>query len=87
MSTSEPSTPAQIAGDALPAPAATIAAQLVGPVRATAFWSAVALPLVYVSLLATGAAWEQPLLFCLLLALNGVAFLVGHDHEPGRTDA
>jgi hypothetical protein len=26
--------------------------------------------------------WEMPLTFCALLALNAVAFLVGHGHEP-----
>ncbi|WP_435119457.1 hypothetical protein [Halolamina sp. C58] len=84
MSTSEPSTPAQIAGDKLPRSALSAASSLLVPVRTAAFWSAVALPLVYLPLVATGAVWDQPLLFCALLALNAVAFLVGHDHEPTR---
>lgn len=81
MSTSEPSTP-PIGGDALPAPAAAAAATLLAPVRAAAFWSAVALPLVYLPLVATGAVWDRPLAFCALLALNAVAFVAGHGYDP-----
>lgn len=81
MSTSEPSTPAVIR-DALPAPAATVAASLVSPFRATAFWSAVVLPFAYLPLVATGAAWDRPLAFGVLLLLNVVAFLAGHGYDP-----
>jgi len=82
MSTSKPSPLAPINTGALLGPAATAAAWVLRPVRATAFWSAVALPLVYLPLIATGAVWKQPLAFCALLALNFVAFLVGHGHNP-----
>ena len=82
MSTSEPSTSAPIGGVELPRSAASAAASMFAPVRAAAFWSAVALPLAYVPLVATGAAWDLPLVFCALLALNALAFLVGHGHDP-----
>lgn len=81
MSTSEPST-SPLGGDALPGPAAAVAATLLGPVRAAAFWSAVALPLVYLPLVASGTVWDRPLAFCTLLALNVVAFLAGHGYDP-----
>jgi|AntRauTorckE6833_2_1112554.scaffolds.fasta_scaffold42079_2 hypothetical protein len=83
MATSEPST-LPFGGDALPAPAAAVAATLLAPVRAVAFWSAVALPFVYLPLIATGAVWDRPLVFCAMLLLNGVAFLAGHSHDPKR---
>lgn len=67
-----------ITGDALPDSAASVLA----PVRAVAFWSAVALPLAYLPLFATGAVWDLPLLFCALVVLNVAAFLVGHDYDP-----
>ena len=84
MSTSEPSTSVPIAGDKLPQSAVSAAASLLVPVRTAAFWSAVALPLAYLPLVATGAMWDLPLVFCALLVLNAVAFLVGHGHEPRR---
>lgn len=83
MSTSEPST-SPLGGDALPGPAAAVAATLLGPVRAAAFWSAVMLPLIYLPLVATGLVWNRPLAFAALLVLNAVTFLVGHGHEPTR---
>ena len=82
MSTSEPSTSSAVGGDALPGPAAAVAAVVLGPVRAAAFWSAVALPVAYLPLVATGIVWDRPLAFCALLTLNAVAFLVGHAHDP-----
>lgn len=81
MSTSEPSTPAVIR-DAVSGPASTVASSLVEPLRATAFWSAVVLPFAYLPLLATGAAWDRPLAFGVLLLLNAVAFLAGHGYDP-----
>jgi hypothetical protein len=81
MSTSEPSTSAPLGGGELPS-AASVAASMLVPVRAAAFWSAVALPLAYLPLVATGVVWEMPLTFCALLALNAAAFLAGHGHEP-----
>lgn len=87
MSTSEPSTSVPVGSDALPGSAATVAASVLGPVRAAAFWTAVALPVTYLPLVATGAVWDLPLVFCALLTLNVAAFLVGHDYDPERADA
>lgn len=82
MSTSEPSTLSRVRGSELPRSAVSFAASMLGPVRAAAFWSAVALPLTYIPMVATGAVWDQPVVFCALLALNALAFLVGHGHDP-----
>lgn len=82
MSTSEPSPSVPVNTDALPGSAAAVAASVLRPVRAVAFWAAVALPLVYLPLFVTGAVWDRPLAFGALLALNFVAFLVGHGHDP-----
>lgn len=54
---------------------------LLAPVRALAFWSAIALPLVYVPMLATGVVWEYPLALLTLFLLNGLALVVGHGHN------
>lgn len=82
MSTSEPSTLSRVRGSELPRSAISFAASMLGPVRAAAFWSAVALPLTYLPMVATGAVWDRPVVFCALLALNAVAFLAGHGHDP-----
>jgi len=82
MSTSEPSTLSRVRGSELPRSAISFAASMLGPVRTAAFWSAVALPLTYLPMVATGAVWDLPVVFCALLALNAVAFLVGHGHDP-----
>jgi len=82
MSTSEPSTLSRVRGSELPRSAASLAASMLGPVRAAAFWAAVGLPLTYLPMVATGAVWDLPILFCALLALNAAAFLVGHGYDP-----
>jgi hypothetical protein len=51
------------------------------PVRALAFWVATLLPLTYLPLLATGLPSADPSSFGGLLALNAVAFLVGHSYN------
>ena len=51
-------------------------------VEAVAFWSAIALPFLYLPLLFTGLETTQELLaFLGLLGLNLVAFVVGHRHK------
>lgn len=60
------------------------------PVRALAFWTAIALPLLYVPVLTTDVVWEHPLALLALFLLNGAALLVGHEHrqpdgDDGRT--
>lgn len=53
------------------------------PVRAVGFWSAIALPFLYVPLLATGLATTAELMvFMSLLAANVVAIALGHSHTP-----
>jgi hypothetical protein len=59
----------------------TVRSALVEPVRAAAFWTAITLPLVYVPMLATGAIGEHPVALLALIALNAVAFVVGHEHN------
>lgn len=55
-------------------------------VRVVAFWAAILLPLTYLPML-FGAGAEtlglvgQPHVFLALIALNLLAFLVGHDHK------
>jgi len=67
-------------GEALPS-AEAVRALLVPPVRAAAFWAAIALPVVYLPMVATGVLWEQPLALLGLFVLNLVAFVAGHDHN------
>ena len=62
--------------------AVRVGATAVKPVRAAAFWLAVALPFAYLPLLAGGIGTEADLLtFAGLVAANAVALLVGHDHR------
>jgi hypothetical protein len=58
-----------------------LAWHLLLPVRAFAFWVAALLPLTYVPLLATGLPSADPSSFGGLLALNAVAFVVGHSYN------
>lgn len=52
------------------------------PVEVISFWSAIALPFLYVPLLFTGISTQGELLtFIGLLALNIAAFLAGHGHK------
>jgi hypothetical protein len=59
----------------------TLRTAVVSPVRALAFWAAIALPLLSVPMLTTGVVWEHPLALLSLFLLNGVALLVGHGHK------
>lgn len=62
--------------------AARIGSTAAKPVRAAAFWLAVALPFAYLPMLAGGIGTETELLtFAGLVAANAVALLVGHDHR------
>lgn len=73
-------------GNALPS-AQAVQALLVAPLRAAAFWTAIALPVVYLPMVATGVVWEHPLALLALFALNFLAFVAGHDHNrPDRSD-
>jgi len=50
------------------------------PLRFIAFWAAVALPFLYVPLLAGGLEGQQAPVFLALLAANAAALVVGHEH-------
>lgn len=55
---------------------------LTTPVQAAAFWAAVALPAVYLSLLAVGPeAVGGKTAFFGLVALHAVAVVAGHDYQ------
>ncbi|USZ67682.1 hypothetical protein NGM10_13220 [Halorussus salilacus] len=55
---------------------------LTQPIQIVGFWSAVALPFLYLPLLVTGISSEAELLtFVGLLALNLAALLAGHGHK------
>ncbi|AZH24204.1 hypothetical protein [Haloplanus aerogenes] len=62
--------------------ARSAAARAEGAARATAFWSAVALPFAAIGLLAVGAS---PPRIGLLLLCNAVALVVGHGHRGDRS--
>lgn len=51
------------------------------PVRFLAFWTAVALPFLYVPLLFDGLTSSRFLVFVVLVAINVVALVVGHNHR------
>jgi hypothetical protein len=59
----------------------SVTAHLLSPVRAAAFWLAVLMPLTYVPMLASGQIAERLTAFTLLVALNAVAFVLGHSHR------
>ncbi len=55
---------------------------LAKPVRVVSFWAAIVLPFLYVPLLATGLSDSaETLAFLGLLALNLLAFYVGHSYR------
>ncbi|MCU4741206.1 hypothetical protein OB955_06475 [Halobacteria archaeon AArc-m2/3/4] len=54
---------------------------LKGPTQFVGFWTAVALPFVHVSLIASGLEGTVALVFLALLALNFVALYVGHGYN------
>jgi hypothetical protein len=55
-------------------------AVVAAPLRFIAFWAAVALPFLYVPLLAGGLEGQQALVFVGLLAANAAALVLGHDY-------
>lgn len=56
---------------------------LVRPVRAAAFWLAIALPLAYLPALAMGFESVSMTVFVGLLIANAVSLVVGHGHNRG----
>jgi len=55
---------------------------LVSAVRGIAFWTAIALPFLYLPLLITGLnSGATRIAFVALVACNAVALLIGHSHR------
>ena len=70
--------------DAVASPPATVpkpVAYLAVPVRFVAFWIAVALPFLYLPLLAGGLRGSEPTVLVALLAVNLGALVIGHGHR------
>ena len=63
---------------------APISALLLRPIEAMAFWTAIVLPFLYVPLLIAGIdTFERLVVLLGLIALNVLAFIVGHQyHHP-----
>lgn len=53
-------------------------------IEATAFWTAVTLPVFYLPLILTGLDGQTLLAFVGLLALNALALVFGHSHNRER---
>lgn len=65
----------------------TVLEPLSRPIEAVAFWSAVALPFLYLPLLLSGLdTTDQVTAFILLVGLNVVALVIGHRYgrDEGR---
>ena len=59
----------------------SVGQSLAGPLRRLAFWTAVALPFLYVPLLLSGLeSSADRTAFAVLVGANVVALLVGHSH-------
>lgn len=57
---------------------------VLNPIKLLAFWSAIALPFLYLPLLATGLESQSVLLaFVSLVVLNVCALVVGHRYDVG----
>lgn len=90
MSPSNPLSPVDSLRDAVPESSRlkdalaelTGAGRTIGiePVRALAFYAAIALPFVYLPLLANGVTAEQLSVLVGLLLANAAALVLGHDH-------
>lgn len=64
------------------APRPSVVQFLLRPIKRLAFWSAIVLPFLHVSLLVSGLeSGSMALAFFALLALNVVAIYVGHHHR------
>ena len=53
---------------------------VVVPLRALSFWTAVLLPLAYFPLVADGLESGETSVLLVLVAVNAVALLLGHEH-------
>lgn len=79
MSNSSPTDGPLEYGDLPSAPVGPVVRQ---PLARVAFWTAIALPFLYIPLLAAGLGTAtHQVAFVVLLALNVVTLLVGHSHR------
>lgn len=60
---------------------ASAARTLSGPFQFVGFWSAVALPMLYLPLLAGGFTGDEATTFAVLLAVHAVALVAGHGYR------
>ena len=59
----------------------SLLALVLSPVKRVAFWAAITLPFLHISLLSTGlTSTDTQIAFALLVTLNVCALLVGHPH-------
>lgn len=54
---------------------------LAAPFRVVAFWMAIALPFLYLPLLYRGLSGQEATVLIGLVALNGLALVLGHDYR------
>ncbi|MGQ4555078.1 hypothetical protein [Halobellus sp. GM3] len=67
--------------------AGTAAKRSLRGLKAASFWAAIVLPFTYLPLLAGGLTGGEALLFAGLVALNALAFVLGHDYDPAMAEA
>lgn len=78
MSNSSPTDRPPEYGDVLSSPVGPVVRQ---PLARVAFWTAIALPFLYVPLLVAGlTTTTRQVAFLVLLALNALTLVVGHSH-------
>jgi len=75
------STASPLPDDTFPTTASTLQHMVTTPIKATAFWTAIATPLAYPALLAGGLTGGEVSLLGLVFVLNVVALIVGRDYK------
>lgn len=81
-STHNDNTPIRTAGERLPEHAVSLIAQIARSLEAVAFWSAIALPFLYVPLLVNGVGTTAQLTaFLTLLAFHALAIVGGYRYN------
>ncbi|MFC6989252.1 hypothetical protein ACFQJD_12010 [Haloplanus sp. GCM10025708] len=81
MSSSSPTVPTARLRESLDVQQLHLGVELItAPLRFVSFWAAVALPFLYLPLLYGGLEGQQVLVFGLLVVVNVVALVLGHDY-------
>lgn len=81
MSSSSPTVPTARLRESLDVQSLQRGVELVAtPLRFVSFWTAVALPFLYLPLLYGGLEGQQAYVFALLVAINVVTLLLGHEY-------